>query len=684
LVPINKLESLNSTDKQPYNNIINNMRCNTDNNSKNSDNLNNFSAIIEKRENNYLGNFVDSFLSKTNTSFNSQSRSISKYPAEKLEDLKEANTFKQLDKYEIINDFEKCKGNVFKLKEICKQKRNRNNEINQNCKANEIKNIIKNTLMNVDKINIDGNLIEKNRSLSAMINQPTYNFQNKAKIVEQKSKENKVINNFKCNINNNLIPVSAPNLIKKEKFRIMESIVINQKSSSSSTKYKVNDNKFLASNEGISNFSVEKEKDQFENLEKKNKMDICSEWYIDKKYVNKNSEQETFINNDNFIIKESDCINRDSAYETHSTRNQKILVQNKDEKTNNMLQLDPIKEESISAENKNYTTLKNKVKLNDIKNEHTSNFFLNNKNDLKHSKIQISYPKIIPYTENKYKTIDESFISIVEKDSINSNPINPNDSIFIEENSILKIGVINSPFSCIPIDQQKIHIQNENENNKNINEFNEFCELMVKEPIENETLGLEVYNVNYDNLQINSNDYFSKINESYNLGSKLFNKIEKLANLEISAVENDQVCLNNIISNKEKLLIENINFEIKNYIQILDEQNIDNSNNKLESFIKNKYPKFYQNYLNYQIQNQNLMKTIEEKANTIENLNQIIIEKKIILENYNKSYKDMLSEIEQQEKIRRRMHNFIQEIRGNIRVYVRVKPTINVRIKVYL
>ncbi|KAF9900006.1 kinesin-like nuclear fusion protein [Linnemannia zychae] len=62
--------------------------------------------------------------------------------------------------------------------------------------------------------------------------------------------------------------------------------------------------------------------------------------------------------------------------------------------------------------------------------------------------------------------------------------------------------------------------------------------------------------------------------------------------------------------------------------------------------------------------------TLKQRNATIENLEQKLIESKRLV-------KDLEQRIRQEETIRRRLHNTIQELRGNIRVFCRVRPVIS-------
>jgi kinesin family protein C1 len=103
-------------------------------------------------------------------------------------------------------------------------------------------------------------------------------------------------------------------------------------------------------------------------------------------------------------------------------------------------------------------------------------------------------------------------------------------------------------------------------------------------------------------------------------------------------------------TNFESQKIDNFNITIEKFNEMENEKNILNEEfKKTERELKNKIAAF-----------ENKMKA---KDSTIESLSL--------------SIKELMQELEKSENLRKKLHNYIQELRGNIRVYCRVKPLLN-------
>ncbi len=670
--------------------------------------------------------------------------------SEKLKELDKENNskFNNIDrkkilKYnnlEILNDFQKCKGNLNLLKNIFYEKKNINkNDKNLEKNSNNIKHLIKNTILNIDKINIES--YEKNRSFSAIcnnsrfsidisckkfdkdINKIKHNNNNNSKVSICKENSNNTINindlKYGKISNKNLYQQNKENLILNDKMKLFESDFISRKISYDyNEKCNNNNNK----NELIEDLKIKDHKIEskiynrnvsHDDNNNNNKIKIESSKSIVNIKTLKSLEKINECDNihfDNKLTIDSN-IEKDISSEknNHLISNNKISVNKEKNLICQQNKLDEIKEESLTAENNIYSELKTKNNFsirNDLINhtkfpqEEKKNFSKNLNNYLQE---KLSFLKNGNYnapfkTENKVKpSVNDSIIIKLEEIHNNSLPIilNPLENYINEGNNDNKI---NFDLNLKNENDNSILSKNDKyDNNRFIQENNlihfpsekddyqEFCEYVMRDNNENNSLEFSVSNLKYTDLLINSVENFSELTESnlYLYNQNKNNIIDKPQLLQIE-INNKLQIINNEInkdenknSNKE-YIIENNFFEIKNYFESLDQDY--NANKDNEEYLSTYFPKFYLEYKNNQMKNEKLIKENEQKDKNIEKLLYSVEEKKITVENYSKSYKDLLNELDNQEIIRKRLHNYIQLLRGNIRVYVRVKPFIHVNI----
>jgi hypothetical protein len=153
-------------------------------------------------------------------------------------------------------------------------------------------------------------------------------------------------------------------------------------------------------------------------------------------------------------------------------------------------------------------------------------------------------------------------------------------------------------------------------------------------------------NINHYSLEINAENYFPEepIGEVYS-------QLERTANhLEFIETNN-----NNIYDEEnENLQVENINNMSLSIEQI---SQLEEEKQKLTVEIQQREKDLQNKLVEFECK-------IKNKDQTIESLNL--------------SIRELMSELEKGEMLRKKLHNYIQELRGNIRVYCRVKPVMTV------
>jgi hypothetical protein len=153
-----------------------------------------------------------------------------------------------------------------------------------------------------------------------------------------------------------------------------------------------------------------------------------------------------------------------------------------------------------------------------------------------------------------------------------------------------------------------------------------------------EPLG-QIENINHFSLEINDSTYALQDEQI----DEVYSHLEK-------------TCTNNleIIENKAGYqTTESINITIEAFQQYETERNLLNDEfNRTEKELRSKIQEFEGK--------------IKNKDNCIDSLMA--------------SIRELMGELEKGEMLRRKLHNYIQELRGNIRVYCRVKPVTNVNI----
>jgi len=269
-------------------------------------------------------------------------------------------------------------------------------------------------------------------------------------------------------------------------------------------------------------------------------------------------------------------------------------------------------------------------------------------------------------SETKIKQkIDDSLITKLEEINDNTLPIISMDSQNINDKK---------PNNLINNDDLNNHIILEENNMNKLKEENdsyeEFCNYVMRDPIENESLGFAVSNVKYSELIVDSIDNFTNganmENKSnlYNNNNNLENKLNKIQienshEIEIIKKENFESNINNLFHNYNKeYLIENNYFEYNvNYYEILEEKY--NANKGNEEYLSKHLPKHFLEYKKYQIMTEKLIVENEENKKDIEKLKFYLEEKNITVGNYTKSYNNLLNELDSQELIRKTLHNYI-------------------------
>lgn len=169
-----------------------------------------------------------------------------------------------------------------------------------------------------------------------------------------------------------------------------------------------------------------------------------------------------------------------------------------------------------------------------------------------------------------------------------------------------------------------------NENVHHIDHIEEFC--FNKEEPEKEIY----YKSRYEELEGQDLNHLNQI--SLNDG-------------EIEQIE----ILNNKIKEKEK----DFDYVIENFDLILNSEQ-DNDQFKTHSSRQDIIKEFMEREMNLK--------------NTIENFKSAFLRKVKDYESLTHSMNELMSELNRGESHRRKLHNYIQELRGNIRVYCRVKP----------
>jgi hypothetical protein len=193
-------------------------------------------------------------------------------------------------------------------------------------------------------------------------------------------------------------------------------------------------------------------------------------------------------------------------------------------------------------------------------------------------------------------------------------------------------------------------------------------------------------NVPMEHIHNNTTFILDPISNS-NSNSNSINKNSSLVKMDIDNTlffSNRKFFIKN---NNKSLSISNEGFNILNNFDEFelecDKNNI--SDEKRLSLFKKQHPDLFEKYREKKeiITKQNEeIRDLKEKIK----LNHILMEKiknqTLQIENrFNFSEegnKILKEEIERGEEVRRQLHNYIQQIRGNIRVYVRVRPMIKV------
>lgn len=238
------------------------------------------------------------------------------------------------------------------------------------------------------------------------------------------------------------------------------------------------------------------------------------------------------------------------------------------------------------------------------------------------------------YIQDVFKNYENKFNVNKERESL-VNTVNIEQSILSEDNNL---NIENSNFLCydLPYNKNCINfsadlsmekesdfnfIRKENLNNFNLKDYDELNEQELRK-INQRTEDLKKFTDQTDNLQLIENIENFEI-----LENKL---IRKQAELKLTVENFDLFLKNEKIDTKSEIVINQL--EMK-------EQDLINKLNNLENVLKSKE---------------------SEKLSL------------------NLSIKELMLELDKSDLYRRRLHNYIQNLRGNLRVYCRVKPKVNI------
>jgi hypothetical protein len=137
---------------------------------------------------------------------------------------------------------------------------------------------------------------------------------------------------------------------------------------------------------------------------------------------------------------------------------------------------------------------------------------------------------------------------------------------------------------------------------------------------------------------------------------------EQMLSLDEGEIEQIEI-LNNKIKEKEK----DFNFVIENFDLILNSQETTGGNSITDAKKQSK-----EDIIN------DFMDREMHLKKTIENVKNAFFKKAKDYETLTNSLNELMGELNRGESHRRKLHNYIQELRGNIRVYCRVKPLSNI------
>jgi kinesin family protein C1 len=189
---------------------------------------------------------------------------------------------------------------------------------------------------------------------------------------------------------------------------------------------------------------------------------------------------------------------------------------------------------------------------------------------------------------------------------------------------------------------------------------------MAKNLLEDSRIS-EIYTSNNMNYNLNSKSSINistdlsiekEENVNYNYNNNLldvksfkdYDENELAENLEQKNIENFEILEKKIEKKQEELnlIVENFDLFLKNEKDDIESQEILNQ---------------------FEIREQELKRKLK-------NLEQILQNKETEKHSLNLSIKELMNELDKSELHRKRLHNYIQNLRGNLRVYCRVKPNV--------